>query len=421
MNKDTLTKKNDGFVHYLYKITNLLDNRYYIGVHSLSKKRKATPLTDNYWGSGTLIRLIIKELGKKNFKKEILFVGETREEVLKKEAEMVSLETLNDPLNYNLALGGDSFGRGRIPAYTDDKTKIIFVPKKIIIENNLSIVQENPFYVFNEETKTFSILTEVDNQCKNIKILKPVLTDQDAVRRDKTVSRLKGKVIAVRVGDTSRTAVILEKGDARLVSGEYVGFAKGQKLSEEARKKKLGKNNPSYNTMWITNGVENKRVQKSTKDQIPFGWYAGRTISTEEKQKIARTIKNNYDNLRTPVSIKNLKTGKEEIIKLDRIFFRNGELITAQALQDLYGPVNSWEKVTKILNLSRDSVIKIRDFYISLGYTFKSNAIRRRPGRRNVKSTLNKMMIHKEGIMRYVDKTLIDVYLSDGWELGMAT
>ena len=73
MNKDTLTKKNDGFVHYLYKITNLLDNRYYIGVHSLSKKRKATPLTDNYWGSGTLIRLIIKELGKEKGIQNISF------------------------------------------------------------------------------------------------------------------------------------------------------------------------------------------------------------------------------------------------------------------------------------------------------------------------------------------------------------
>lgn len=45
---------------YLYKITNLINNKEYIGIHS------SNSLSDNYYGSGTLIRNAIKKYGKIN-------------------------------------------------------------------------------------------------------------------------------------------------------------------------------------------------------------------------------------------------------------------------------------------------------------------------------------------------------------------
>jgi hypothetical protein len=54
---------------YIYKITNLLTGKSYVGQRLL---RKNTPLTDNYMGSGFYLKLSIKKHGLNNFKKEIL-------------------------------------------------------------------------------------------------------------------------------------------------------------------------------------------------------------------------------------------------------------------------------------------------------------------------------------------------------------
>ena len=72
--------KDEDYIHYLYKITNKVNGKYYIGIHSFPKDKGLTPLNDGYWGSGVLIKRAIKEEGRENFKKEILKTFSTREE-----------------------------------------------------------------------------------------------------------------------------------------------------------------------------------------------------------------------------------------------------------------------------------------------------------------------------------------------------
>lgn len=88
----------------IYKITNLIDNKIYIGAHATYK------VNDKYMGSSLSLKRDIKKYGRKSFVKEILFVYDTKEEMMSKEREIVSKEFCMREDTYNLVLGGgDTF------------------------------------------------------------------------------------------------------------------------------------------------------------------------------------------------------------------------------------------------------------------------------------------------------------------------
>ena len=84
----------------IYKVTNLINNKYYIGMH------RTTNPNDGYLGSGIAIKKAIKKYGKENFSKEVLFVFETEKEMQDKEKEIVNEDVVNDPMSYNMTQGG---------------------------------------------------------------------------------------------------------------------------------------------------------------------------------------------------------------------------------------------------------------------------------------------------------------------------
>jgi glycine cleavage system H lipoate-binding protein len=89
--------------HYLYKIINLVDGKYYIGVHSTNN------LEDGYMGSGTHIKRAIEKYGIKNFKKEILEFFESAEEKWLAEIKHVTIDVSRDKNSYNQAPGGKNW------------------------------------------------------------------------------------------------------------------------------------------------------------------------------------------------------------------------------------------------------------------------------------------------------------------------
>ena len=85
---------------YLYKITNKINNRYYIGIH------KARYQKDTYLGSGKIIAQAIAKYGEHNFEKEILEYFDTWEQALDREREIVTAEFVDSPETYNITVGG---------------------------------------------------------------------------------------------------------------------------------------------------------------------------------------------------------------------------------------------------------------------------------------------------------------------------
>lgn len=84
----------------IYKITNLVNNKIYIGKDTVSDK--------NYYGSGVLIKRAIEKYGIKNFKKEIIEECVSNDELCLKEKYWIEhFNSTNLKIGYNISRGGD--------------------------------------------------------------------------------------------------------------------------------------------------------------------------------------------------------------------------------------------------------------------------------------------------------------------------
>ena len=81
--------------HLFYKITNLLNGKYYYGIHSTNN------LDDNYMGSSKDLQNDIKTFGIENFLKEEIEFLESRDLLFEKEKNIINEKIINDPLSYN--------------------------------------------------------------------------------------------------------------------------------------------------------------------------------------------------------------------------------------------------------------------------------------------------------------------------------
>ena len=89
-------------MYLVYKITNIKNNKYYIGAHETYN------INDNYFGSGIWIKRAIEKYGLQNFKKEILYKCSSQQEMFLVEKNEIEKNGYypNNPLSYNLKDGG---------------------------------------------------------------------------------------------------------------------------------------------------------------------------------------------------------------------------------------------------------------------------------------------------------------------------
>jgi len=212
-------------MHYLiYKITNRLNNKFYVGKHKTENK------DDDYFGSGILIERAISKHGKENFVKEILFDLPTEEEMNQKEADIVDEDFVARDDTYNLKLGGqggyDYINSTRKNIYQNhNRTPARRLACSIAQKNRIEKMSDAEFEAWTEKT------------------------------------------------------TLNFRRYEQLFGYAFTGKKHSAETKDQMRKSHIGKHvgklNGSFGTHWITNGIKNARVKRDL--PIPSGWKTGRT------------------------------------------------------------------------------------------------------------------------------------------------
>ena len=126
-------KNNIVIMGVIYKTTNLVNNKIYIGKRIFTSEKF---WRNKYFGSGKLLKSAIEKYGLQNFNREIL--EEVDNDLLgEREIYWIKLYKSNDlEIGYNLTIGGNSkYGRKIGPMSDDTKKKISESVSKYLIEN----------------------------------------------------------------------------------------------------------------------------------------------------------------------------------------------------------------------------------------------------------------------------------------------
>lgn len=214
-------------MNYLYKITNTVNDKIYIGIH------KTEDINDGYMGSGKVIKAAIKKYGLENFSKEILEFFDTYEAALEREKEIVTDEFLLREDVYNLRRGG---------------------------------------------TGGFDYINREGLSIRNIDKNNTLERSKLANKRKDELSKMNSEW---RTSYNKKMSISMKefyKDKPGYFSGRKHSVETKQKQSNSHKGKTSGILNSQYGTMWITNGTENKKVQKNS--PIPEGWEKGRKINS---------------------------------------------------------------------------------------------------------------------------------------------
>ena len=99
----------------VYKTTNLLNDKTYIGFHQVhsikdilcTESTYSSIFSDGYLGSGKLLKQAIEKYGPENMKQELILVTADKEEAFALEKELVNRVFIERDDTYNLSIGGN--------------------------------------------------------------------------------------------------------------------------------------------------------------------------------------------------------------------------------------------------------------------------------------------------------------------------
>lgn len=224
--------------YLIYKITNTINNKIYIGKHQTKDKN------DDYMGSGKLLLKAINKYGIDKFKKEILFECNSEEEMNQKEAEIVDDEFVARIDTYNVKLGGQGGWD-----FCNNNSEMQSNKAK---NNWLKYGKEHPILKGSQDFYNNMSEEEYNEYCSKLSMRLKLYYDSHE-------NWWKGRT---------------QKEESK------------QKISKALKGKYIGDKNSNYGHCWIYNDdlEENKSIDKKNLNQwIEKGWKKGRKMKYRKK------------------------------------------------------------------------------------------------------------------------------------------
>lgn len=217
----------------VYKITNQLNGKIYIGVH------KTNDLEDSYMGSGKYLKKAQEKYGIENFTKECLEIFENPEDMFEMESKLVNADFVKDKNTYNLALGGAG---GDLSEFIDYKKR----------------------------SSNKEWLAHTLNNSKKGGEAAKWLYENDPKWVDEKISKISKGIMSY-----------YESGGKNGFANRKHSDETKKKIGESNAKHQQGKNNSQFGKIWIYN-LELKLSKKIKKEDFPEleneGWLRGRKM-----------------------------------------------------------------------------------------------------------------------------------------------
>ena len=315
--------------HYLYKITNIITQEYYYGVHSTND------LNDGYFGSGSQLKHNIQIYGRPNFSKEILEFFPDRKSLMLCESKIVNKQLLKDKKCLNVILGGgelkgsigkkciiDSYGNYKMVDKNNNENCNFFVGRICINKNGkmkyikpyeLSIYEQNGWTkgtIYNSPGKGKIWVRKLIN---GEKIVKQILPDELQQYLDEGWEKgFKNNRIFVNKNHKCKQIPLeelqqyldegWEKGSGEKTINNLVAICKEeiikyiepsfiQQYLDEGWVKRTWRN-----TIWVNNKIDNKRINKKNLQQyLDEGWVKGKVRKSHNNTKSVYIYDLNYN------------------------------------------------------------------------------------------------------------------------------
>lgn len=236
---------------YVYKTTNLINNKIYIGQH------RSDNFDAQYLGSGKLIRRAFKKYGIENFKCEVIEWCETKEQLIAREIYWIHAYKAQDKcIGYNISNGGEGI-LSPMPEVMREHLRICNTGKKLSDETRKKLKEKhsgenNGFYGKQHTVETKQHISDV-------------------LREQYQNGRINAMTGVHRYGkDAPRYGAILSEETKRKISNSVSGF----KHTDEAKHKM---SNNAKGRVYVNNGVKNKKVKPEELDfYLLNGYVIGR-------------------------------------------------------------------------------------------------------------------------------------------------
>lgn len=240
----------------VYKITNLINNKIYIGAH------KTKNLEDDYMGSGKILIQSIEKHGIENFKKDILHIFDNEEEMYDKEKELVNEDFISRKDTYNIKLGGNG---------------------------GFTYINENKLHL-TEKHRRASLKNLEKANAKNKELVELGLHRNGFKHSEETKQKFsecrKGKQIGEENPMYNKKAITKDGVSICVHKDElYMYFQDGWQLGQIQNKPDFsGANNPQFGKIWITNGEKSLTIkQEELNNYLTLGYTRGRTLKNKCK------------------------------------------------------------------------------------------------------------------------------------------